>query len=76
MKARVIRRGGEVAVVIPNDIATKNLRAVDEVEVEVRGTEVVISKLEMTLDEMIDQITDENRHELIDFGPPVGNEVW
>jgi len=76
MKARVIRRGGEVAVVIPEDIAETKLREVSEVEVEVRGTDVVISQPEMTLDEMIDQITNENRHDLIDFGPPVGKEVW
>jgi hypothetical protein len=25
---------------------------------------------------LIDRITDENRHELIDSGPPVGREFW
>jgi len=30
----------------------------------------------MTLAEMIATITPENRHELIDFGPPVGKEIW
>ena len=39
------------------------------------STDVVITQLDMTLDEMIDQISNENRHDLIDFGPPVGKEV-
>ena len=30
----------------------------------------------LTLDEMIDLITEENRHAEIQMGPPVGNEVW
>jgi antitoxin MazE len=30
----------------------------------------------MTLDEMCARITLENRHEEIDWGPPVGNELW
>jgi antitoxin MazE len=28
------------------------------------------------LADLVAGITDENKHELIDFGPPVGNEVW
>ena len=28
-----------------------------------------------TLKELVSQITDENRHEEIDFGPPVGREI-
>ena len=28
-----------------------------------------------SLDELLDEITDENRHEEIDFGKPVGREI-
>jgi antitoxin MazE len=28
------------------------------------------------LDELVSGITADNRHEQIDWGPPVGNEVW
>jgi antitoxin MazE len=76
MKARVIRRGGEVAVIIPDDVAKSGLAEGDEVDVEVRGSDVVITQSKLTLDELVDRITDENRHELIDFGPPVGKEAW
>ena len=61
---------------IPEDIAKTKLREIEEVDVEVRGSEVVISQLDLTLDDMIDRINEQNRHELIDFGPPVGKEVW
>ncbi len=30
----------------------------------------------MTLDEMIERITPETLHDYVDFGPPVGKEVW
>ena len=33
-------------------------------------------KRRYTLDELVAGITPENRHEEIDWGPPVGNEVW
>lgn len=33
-------------------------------------------KQQETLEELISRITDENRHDLVDWGPPVGNEVW
>jgi len=25
---------------------------------------------------LVEEITDENRHDLIDDGPPRGNEIW
>jgi antitoxin component of MazEF toxin-antitoxin module len=38
----------------------------------------VVTPLEedLSLDEMLDQVTDENRHGLLDWGPAVGKEVW
>ena len=29
-----------------------------------------------TLDELLDQVTAENRHEEVDWGRPEGDEVW
>jgi hypothetical protein len=29
-----------------------------------------------SLDELLSRVTDENRHPEVDFGPPVGKEVW
>jgi len=32
--------------------------------------------LEVTLEDQLDQVSDENRHDEIDTGPPVGHEIW
>ena len=39
-----------------------------------RHEEKARRKLELSLDELVAGITPENRHELIDWGPPVGRE--
>jgi len=68
MRGKVIRRDGELLVVIPEDVAEReNLR---------EGTEVEVTPVRdrLTLEQLVEGITDENRHEYIDWGPPVGNE--
>ena len=35
-----------------------------------------IKRKHPTLEELLDKITPENRHEEVDWGPPVGKEVW
>jgi antitoxin MazE len=71
MRAKVIRRGGELVIVIPEDVAREEgLR---------EGMEVFVYPAridDQTLQQMVEQITPENRHEEVDFGPPVGKEVW
>ena len=77
MRTRVIRRGGEVLVALPDEIAAK-LESSD-VDVSEQGDDIVISRSErrkVTLEELVAGITDENRHDVVDWGPPVGNEVW
>jgi antitoxin component of MazEF toxin-antitoxin module len=69
MKTRIIRRGGELIVIIPEDVASReHLR--ENAEVEVR----TVPENEPTLDELLDRITPDNLHEYVDWGPPVGNE--
>src|SRR5258706_53237 len=36
----------------------------------------LLAQRRYTLEELVARITPENRHEEIDWGPPVGNEVW
>jgi len=50
MRTKVIRRGDELVVVIPED--------------------------ELTLEKLLEGITEENRHPETDWGPDVGNERW
>jgi len=70
MRTKVIRRGGELVVVIPEDVASRE-HLQENADVEVR---MVSQTHEPTLDEMLDRITDDNQHEYVDWGPPVGNE--
>ena len=70
MRSKVIRRRGELMVVIPADVAsTENLHENTEVE-------VTMVRKRLTLEEIVDGITEENRHGEADWGPPVGNEIW
>ena len=70
MRTKIIRRGGELVVVIPEDVALRE-QLQENAEVEVK---TVSQTHEPTLDEMLDRITDDNQHEYVDWGPPVGNE--
>jgi antitoxin MazE len=70
MRARVIRRGGELVVVIPEEVASsENLR---------ENTEVVVktARKRLTLGQLLEGVTEENRHPETDWGPDVGNERW
>lgn len=76
---RVARWGNSLAVRIPRPMA-------DQVRIE-EGQEVELSVVDgcltirprprgYTLDELLDQVTPENRHDEVDWGTPEGDEVW
>jgi antitoxin MazE len=64
---------------IPTVLASR-ARIVDgaEVELSVDDGRLIVATVERepTLDEMLDQVTPENRHGLLDWGPAVGKEGW
>ncbi|HEV2719569.1 MAG TPA: AbrB/MazE/SpoVT family DNA-binding domain-containing protein [Thermoanaerobaculia bacterium] len=69
MRTRIVRRGGELVVVIPEDVAMcEHFREDAEVDV------LTVPEDEPTLEEMLARVTEENQHEYVDWGPPVGNE--
>jgi len=70
MRTRLIRRDGELIAVIPEEVAsTENLQENTEVEVKT-------ARKRLTLEELLEGITEENRHPETDWGPDVGNERW
>lgn len=70
MRTKIIRRDGELMVVIPDEVASReSLQENAEVE-------VTTVRKRLTIEELVEGITEENRHEETDWGPPVGNEVW
>jgi len=77
MKSRAERHGEVLVVVIPEEVA-KDACIADDTEIDVSGRDgtIVISRHRPTLEELVAGITEENRHEETDWGPPVGNEIW
>jgi antitoxin MazE len=50
----------------------------DEVEITLRNGQVVLAAAgrEYALEDLVDGITTENRHQETDWGRPKGREVW
>ena len=80
MTAVVRKWGNSAAVRIPAaTLAAAGLKPDDPVEVREENGRIVIEKArrsKVDLQELIDGITPENRHEETDWGPPVGKEFW
>ncbi len=72
--------GNSLAVRIPAGAADSvGLSEGSEVDITVKaGTLIVVPvrKRRYQLKDLVDQITPENRHQLIDWGKPTGKEVW
>jgi antitoxin component of MazEF toxin-antitoxin module len=66
MTGHIEKRGNEVVVLLDEPTSLANGTSV----------EVTVSRRKPTLEELVAGITDENRHDEVDWGPPVGNEVW
>jgi len=76
---RVTRWGNSLALRIPKALAEQtDLREGAEVELRVvDGVLMVRTKAPAySLEQLLDQITPENRHDEIDWGEPQGQEAW
>jgi antitoxin MazE len=76
---RVTRWGNSLAVRIPKALAEQaNIGEGSEVELRVAdGVLTVRSRCRSyRVEELVDRITAENRHDEVDWGPPAGKEVW
>ena len=79
MGVQVKKWGNSAAIRIPAAImAAAALNVGQEVEVRAEGGRLIIepiTKPVYTLDELLAGMKPETFHEIVDFGPPVGNEV-
>jgi antitoxin MazE len=76
---RVTRWGNSLAVRIPKALAEQTaLREGSEVELSITdGALTVRPKARVySLEQLLDQVTPENRHDEIDWGEPQGKEAW
>lgn len=80
MHGKIQRWGNSLAVRIPSVFAKDaGFEADSSVEIMVNEGSIVISPRpapDLTLEQLLAGITDENLHEEVISGPPVGNEVW
>ena len=80
MKTRVQKWGNSLAVRIPRPFAEEvKLQENSPVDVLVRSGKLVVVPMpepKLTLEELVERITPENRHGEIGTGKALGNEVW
>jgi antitoxin MazE len=80
MKTRIQKWGNSLALRIPRPFAEEtSLTENAAVDLSVRGGKLVVVPVreeELSLDELVAQITPENRHEEVGTGEAVGNEAW
>jgi antitoxin MazE len=80
MKMRVKKWGNSLAIRIPKTFASETGITFDTaVELSlVDGALVIrpVSKAPPTLRELLRGITKQNRHGKVDWGPPLGREIW
>jgi antitoxin MazE len=77
-KAQLAKWGNSLAVRIPKAVAEQaRLREGDPILIEAIEGHIELRPAERipTLEELVAQITPENRHEEIDWGPDVGKEI-
>ena len=79
MKTTIQKWGNSLAVRIPRPFAEEiRIEENTTVDLTVRAGKLVIvpTEPELTLADLVEKITDENRHSEIGTGDRVGNEVW
>lgn len=79
MRTRISKWGNSLGVRIPKAFAAE--AALDDgtpVDISVAGGRIVITPLrrEYQLEELVEGITEANRHTETDWGDPAGAEVW
>lgn len=75
--AHVGRWGSSLAVRIPRAVAEQcGVSEGSAMEMEVRSGRIVMRKNNYDLADMVERITPENVHSEVDFGGPVGEELW
>jgi antitoxin MazE len=79
MRTRVSRWGNSLAIRIPASFSREvRIEAGDAVELQVEDGHLVITPVRTvyTLDQLVAGITDDDRHDEVEWGPPVGAEAW
>jgi len=77
VKTKISLWGNSLALRVPKSIAQElGIQEGGEVDIQLKGETILIKKSTPTLKELVSRITPENKHEQIDWGEPVGKEIW
>jgi antitoxin MazE len=79
MQARVQKWGNSLAVRIPKSFATQsNLGQDSLVEMSIENGKIVLLPIqpEMDLAQLLELVTEENRHAEAQTGTTIGREIW
>jgi len=80
MKARIQKWGNSLALRIPKAFATEaGLRDDSSVDISLEEGKLVIvpaAEPQLTLEQLLAQVTEDNVHSEIDAGPAAGKETW
>lgn len=80
MQAQIQKWGNSLAVRIPKAFADEiGLEADSLIELRLEDGRIVLLPqvpAQYNLDDLLSQITDDNRHDEVDTSPATGNEVW
>lgn len=79
MKAKLQKWGNSLAFRVPKGIAEEaGVATNDVVEIDVKEGAIVVQPIgkEYYLKDLVKGINKKNLHKEIDFGGPVGHEVW
>jgi antitoxin component of MazEF toxin-antitoxin module len=76
MAAEVRRSDNKGRVILPADFAALDLiiERISDTELRIRKGRTV-RKRKYTLAQLLESVTEQNRHAEVDWGPPVGKEV-
>ncbi|MBI4235448.1 AbrB/MazE/SpoVT family DNA-binding domain-containing protein [Candidatus Peregrinibacteria bacterium] len=77
MKTNISKWGNSLAVRIPKSFAEElGLNEESELEIRLKNRQIVLSKSNSHLDELVSGITNENLHKEVETGKITGNEQW
>jgi len=80
MRSRIKKWGNSLALRIPKPIADEiGLQQDVPIDLSLRDGKLLISPIvesKITLDELLEQVTEDNIHGEVETGPAVGKEVW
>jgi antitoxin MazE len=80
MKARIQKWGNSLALRIPKSFASdSSLEQGSVVDLSLDNGRMIVERIseeEYSLEDLLARVTKKNLHSEVDFGTPVGKEVW